>query len=271
MVRVKEDLTGKQFGRLTVLQQAEDYVGPNGRHSARWLCECSCKEHNKVVVNSSNLKRGVTTSCGCFAKEQSGKRFKEIVSELNKKNKTKVNNYDLSGEYGIGCTFNTNQEFYFDLEDYDKIKGYCWSEHIYKNGYRTLDARDKSTGKVVRMQWVIAGKYYDHINRNTLDNRKHNLRLVSQQKNAQNSSMQSNNTSGFIGVCWCSSKQKWNAYIRVNNKQKHCGYFNSKYDAIVSRLKAELKYYGAEFAPQRHLFKEYGILDTEEVTCDYSM
>ena len=41
MVKVKKDLTGMVFGRLTVLQQAEDYIAPNGRHSTQWLCECS--------------------------------------------------------------------------------------------------------------------------------------------------------------------------------------------------------------------------------------
>ena len=39
------------------------------------------------------------------------------------------NVYDLSGEYGIGYTLK-GEEFYFDLEDYDKIKDYCW--HINK-------------------------------------------------------------------------------------------------------------------------------------------
>lgn len=40
-----------------------------------------------------------------------------------KKNK-RYNRYDLTGEYGIGYT-NQGVEFYFDLEDYDKIKEYC--------------------------------------------------------------------------------------------------------------------------------------------------
>ena len=36
----------------------------------------------------------------------------------------KYNTYDLSGEYGIGYT-SKGEEFYFDLDDYDKIKDYC--------------------------------------------------------------------------------------------------------------------------------------------------
>ena len=48
--------------------------------------------------------------------------------------------------------------------------------------------------------------------------------------------------------------------ICVNNKTKYLGTFIDKKDAIKCRLKAE-KLYFKEFAPQRHLFKEYGIED----------
>ena len=44
----------------------------------------------------------------------------------------KYNTYDLTGEYGIGYT-SKDEEFYFDLEDYDKIKDYCW--RITMQGY----------------------------------------------------------------------------------------------------------------------------------------
>ena len=37
----------------------------------------------------------------------------------------KENIYDLSGEFGIGYCTNTGSPFYFDLEDYNKIKNYC--------------------------------------------------------------------------------------------------------------------------------------------------
>ena len=50
----------------------------------------------------------------------------------------KGNKYDLNREYGIGWTSNTNQEFYFDLEDYDKIKNYTWLET--DSGYIASDS-----------------------------------------------------------------------------------------------------------------------------------
>ena len=53
---------------------------------------------------------------------------------------------------------------------------------------------------------------------------------------------------------------KWAAYIKINKKMKRLGRFIKKEDAIRARLQAEKEYFG-EFAPQRHLFKEYGIED----------
>lgn len=108
------DLTGKTFGRLTVIKRAEDYIRPNGNHSVRWLCKCSCEENKYVVVLGQLLRSGSTKSCGCL--------HNEMLSDERKK----YNTYDLSGEYGIGHTSN-GKEFLFDLEDYDLIKNYCWT------------------------------------------------------------------------------------------------------------------------------------------------
>ena len=69
MVKVKEDLTGKKFGKLTVLHQIEDYIKPSGKKVAQWLCECDCQEHNKVIVRGIYLKSGHTQSCGCLRVE----------------------------------------------------------------------------------------------------------------------------------------------------------------------------------------------------------
>ena len=68
MVKVKKDLTGQKFGRLTVIRQAEDYVNPNtGKHSAKWECQCECGNIKVVVRN--DLCSGKTLSCGCLNKD----------------------------------------------------------------------------------------------------------------------------------------------------------------------------------------------------------
>lgn len=61
------DLTGQTFGRLTVIARAADYVSPSGHHAVRWSCRCQCGKER--TINSGNLTLGLTSSCGCAAKE----------------------------------------------------------------------------------------------------------------------------------------------------------------------------------------------------------
>lgn len=67
-----EDLTGKVFGKLTVLYRVKN---PKSR-DVKWRCLCSCEEHNKIDVFANNLKRGHTLSCGCEQKERASKTHK---------------------------------------------------------------------------------------------------------------------------------------------------------------------------------------------------
>lgn len=75
-----EDLTGRVFGRLTVLRRAEN---KNGR--TRWLCRCECG--NEKEVSAHELKNGRTRSCGCMAgragrslADITGRRFGRLVA-----------------------------------------------------------------------------------------------------------------------------------------------------------------------------------------------
>jgi hypothetical protein len=79
----------------------------------------------------------------------------------------------------------------------------------------------------------------------------------------QNQSKRSDNTSGIVGVNWSKSHDAWCVRIGMNGKRIRIGYFYDKNDAIKSRLNAEIKYYGAQQAPQRHLFEQYGVYTTK--------
>ena len=62
------DLTGQRFGRLTVLERAQN-IGKD----VAWLCQCDCGKQSAVLGNS--LKRGLSKSCGCLRDEMVSARF----------------------------------------------------------------------------------------------------------------------------------------------------------------------------------------------------
>lgn len=258
MVKVRNDLTGKVFGRLTVIEQAEDYIAPSGTHYSQWLCECSCENHTRKIIKGSCLTRKTnpTLSCGCYGKEMAIASHKKmnIFSDLLS---------DEHGDYYIGRTLNTNKEFYIDAEDYEKIKKHCWTECNRKERNFSF-IRARINGENVSMHQYLGFNNFDHIDRNELNNRRYNLRPCTISQNNTNKTIQRNNTSGVIGVCWDKRRGKWMAYIHVEKgKSKFLGYFYDKEQAIIARLNAEAKYYG-EFAPQKHLFEKYGIENKKE-------
>lgn len=62
------DLTGRRFGRLTVIERAGT-AGADGQRRPTWLCQCDCG--NKAIVIGANLRYGMTKSCGCLRREVS--------------------------------------------------------------------------------------------------------------------------------------------------------------------------------------------------------
>ena len=161
---------------------------------------------------------------------------------------------------GVGYCRNTGNPFYFDPEDYDKIKDYTWSDR-WRNGYHELRAWDSNLEQMIWMHWLIAGKEYDHKDRNGLNNRKENLRPATHLQNSWNILKdKSNDKHPVVGVISPQKETwKWRAFIRVDGQYHYLGAFLTENEAIIARLKAEKEYYG-EFAPQRHLFEQYNIL-----------
>lgn len=223
-----EEYLGKTINKLTI--NSYDKVG----NFTYFNCSCKCGGTKRTIA--SNVILGKTTSCGCVQREKSTLSHK------------KYNQYDLTGEYGIGWTTNTNKEFYFDLEDYDKIKNYCWSEN--DSGYLRANDLLVFSNKNIRMHRLIMekleddGLVIDHINHNTLDNRKHNLRICTESDNGKNKSLPSNNTSGIVGVSFNKKYNKYETYITIKYKRKFLGLYDSIEDAIKARKQAEEKYFG---------------------------
>lgn len=223
-----QDLTGISFENYDVIKRIEDYIFPNGTKAPQYLCHCKLCNTSFTALGC-NIKRGYTKSCGC----DKGRRISKALK--------KYNTYNLSNEYGIGYTSNTNKEFYFDLEDYDKIKDYCWNE----NGGHYIFTRKNN--KTIGLHRLImdcpSDMVVDHINHNKIDNRKANLRIVTQSQNAMNT-IRGCNTSGYRGVSWNTQKNKWVAQISVNKKHIFLGYYNDIDEAVLAYKQARNKYYG---------------------------
>lgn len=94
---------------------------------------------------------------------------------------------------------------------------------------------------------LVKGELVDHINHDTFDNRRENLRLATNGQNQHNARKNKNNTSGYKGVDWSKHDKKWRARIMVNEKRIQIGLFNNKEDAKKARDEAAIKYHG-EFA-----------------------
>lgn len=105
--------------------------------------------------------------------------------------------------------------------------------------------------KIIKMHSMILpikkGMVTDHINRIKTDNRRVNLREVTQLVNNHNKDLYSHNKSGASGVTLYRNG-KWHAQIYHNNKKKHLGYFLTKSEAIKARKEAEHFYWPDKYS-----------------------
>ncbi len=131
-----------------------------------------------------------------------------------------------------------------DDEDFELVSQYQW--HLTHFGYAIY--------KEIRMHRLIMntpkGMDTDHVNENKLDNRKVNLRICTRSQNMANDGLKKNNTVGFKGVGFIkirNLKKPWRAYLMINKKHIHLGYFETKIDGAKAYNEAALKYFG-EFA-----------------------
>lgn len=127
-----------------------------------------------------------------------------------------------------------------DDDDFEFLSQWNW--YVSDHGYAvtTVSPHKYMHRMVIK---TPKGKLTDHINRNTLDNRKKNLRITDKRGNSINRDLQSNNTSGHKGVSWSKVMNKWEAYIWQYGKKTTLGYFESIQYAADIRKIAEMMYY----------------------------
>lgn len=235
-----KNLVGCKFGRLTVIeidlekrqQQFEDNKNKKKKnYKIYWKCLCEC--NNTVSVREDHLKEGRILSCGCYQKEI----VKTVVPPKNWKTNETI---EIDGYLLIKAS-NEDRYIKIDKEDYEKVKDYCW---CISNGYAVAPIRGEKN-KFIRMHRIIMNcgddeEYLtiDHINHDTIDNRKNNLRIATDAENSWNSASSHNS-----GIKYNENLDKWNVFIFYKLQKINLGVFDRYDEALEIRDKAEKVFY----------------------------
>jgi hypothetical protein len=140
-----------------------------------------------------------------------------------------------------------------DDEDYDKIKGYPWWAITHAKLNHTelvyFSYNAGTQGRPLLHRYVLGlkprdGKIVDHINGNTLDCRKSNLRIVTISQNGFNSHRHFNSSTGYKGVDYHKAGRKYRARICFNGKRISLGYYKTAKEAYAAYCEASKKYHG---------------------------
>lgn len=139
-----------------------------------------------------------------------------------------------------------------DLEDVELLKNIKW--RLCKSGY----AYNNKIGFMHRLIMNCPNDMViDHINGNKLDNRKVNLRICTTAENNRNQNKRRGDySSQFKGVYWHKKANKWITRIKVNNKTKHIGYYDSELDASIAYDRSAIIYFGV-YAKLNHGIDNY--------------
>ena len=140
-----------------------------------------------------------------------------------------------------------------DDEDYEYLMQWKW----YVNNFRGKSyavrnfkiAKGNRTAILMHREIMIPKKGFviDHVDSNTLNNLKNNLRICTQGENLTNQKIYKNNKSGYKGVYLCKKGNKYKAEIRKNNIKYFLGFYIEIKDAARAYNEAAIKYHG-EFA-----------------------
>jgi hypothetical protein len=101
---------------------------------------------------------------------------------------------------------------------------------------------DKGNRKIFAIHKLVAITYLghepcghqrvvDHIDNDPLNNNVSNLQIITPRENSSKDRWRNNHSSQYVGVTWFKPSQKWRARIKINNKKKHLGLFNSELEA----------------------------------------
>lgn len=144
-----------------------------------------------------------------------------------------------------------NQVALVDASEHPKISGINWYA-VWNPDICGFYASGRVGNKTVYMHRMIMetpkGMQVDHrCIYCTLDNRRSNMRNVTRSQNQMNRRRQSNNTSGYKGVSLFKRTGRYRAYIMVDGKETHLGYYKTAEEAYAVYCAAVIRIHG-EFA-----------------------
>lgn len=207
----KQNLIGQTFGQLTVTEEAPSRYG-----LSYWVCECACGQRTTTSTNS--LKKGSTTSCGCY-RRAIGKQNQKIRFTKHGEHKTRL--------YGI----------------YNGMRKRCYtsSSTAYKN-YGAIGIKvSPAWGTYDAFKaWAVQNGYSDNLTLDrkdsALDYSPENCHWVTHQAQNRNRRKQSKPASSkYVGVSWNTKAQKWVAYVTVSKQTHIVGQFSDEVSAAKAR------------------------------------
>ena len=181
------------------------------------------------------------------------------MSNIYKNNKNKIkgntiNILDFHAEIVINSRKYGTKLCLIDLCDVEACKLITWHvdyskdmNSFYTKGY-VLNKNGKRNKKILIHRYLLNPSnefVIDHINHNTLDNRRNNLQIVNTTQNKQNllKCQYNNKSSGIKNVYWDKEYLKWRVALRINRVLKSFGRYNSIEDAERVAIDARRKYF----------------------------
>ena len=148
---------------------------------------------------------------------------------------------NIEGEVAAECIV--------DIDDWDEVKKYKWSLTTKPDPYIFNRQRDRTPLHIYLHRLVLGLSYgdgyiADHINGNTLDNRKENLRIVTSSQNSMNTRISKDNTSGYKGVSYSKAMNKWTVQIFAKGENTVVGHFDDIDKAVEARKREEIRLFG---------------------------
>lgn len=259
------DLTGREFGKWTVIGRAEDHIDKHGHRQRKWHCICSCDKRTEKDVLESSLLNGHSTSCGCkrarpihgLSKSRIKRIYYNMHSRCENANTPKFKNHggrgisickEWSGENGLIEFYNWaikngyNDNLTLDRIDNDgnyEPSNCRWVDFATQNRnksdnvYVTIDGITKVIEDWERECGVSAGTIRKRLNEG-----------ISGEDLLKPVERYAGCSSGFIGVMYRKDNKKWRASINKDGVRYDLGTYQKLSDAVKARLNGELEHYG---------------------------